>query len=59
MTDLEMKLIMNNIREWKAKDHAYFADEKGNKVLGFQYEDRIHMFSNLDVILSFEFEKEM
>ena len=51
-------LNLNNIREWDIKGNTYFSNADGEKVLGFSYEVRVHMFANIDVVLVFNYESE-
>jgi hypothetical protein len=51
-------LTLNNIREWDYREHTYFNNSDGEKVLGFAYEQRVHMFANIDVVLVFNYESE-
>ncbi len=53
--EISKALTLNNIREWSIRDNAYFS----NEAIGFAYEQRIHMFANIDVVLSFEYEAEL
>lgn len=55
--DLEKTLVMNSIREWDFNGSVYFMNDKGQRVLGFAYEDRKHLFANIDIVMSFSFEK--
>lgn len=51
-------LTLNNIREWDYRENTYFNNGDGDKVLGFAYEVRVHMFANIDVVLVFNYESE-
>jgi len=54
---IESALTLNNVRNWDLKENAYYADAKGNRVLGFDYEVRKKLFYNVDIVLSFKYEK--
>ena len=54
--DIYTQLAINNIRDFNLDDRAYFVNDDGDNVLGFNYEVREHMFGNIDVILTFKFE---
>lgn len=58
MDNLDKQLRMNSVRDFDFKN-AYLNKESGVPVLGFAYEIREHMFLNIDVVLSFEFEQEI
>lgn len=59
LDDIDKQLRINSVRDFDLKGNSYFENEKGAKVLGFKYEVREHMFANVDVVLSFEYEAEI
>jgi hypothetical protein len=58
MDNVDKQLRMNSVRDFDFKN-AYFSKSTGVPVIGFAYEVREHMFANIDVVLSFEFEQEI
>lgn len=57
ISSISKALTMNNVRDFDIRENSYFMTEEGEKVLGFKYEVRQHMFANIDVVLSFSYEK--
>lgn len=53
---LSKALTLNSIQEFNLQSNTYFNNDSGEKVLGFNYEIRVHMFSNIDVVLTFDHE---
>jgi hypothetical protein len=59
MVDIAKQLTINNIQNFDLRGSSYLTEEDGVKVLGFEYEVREHLFANIDVVLSFDYEVEL
>lgn len=59
LDEISKSLTLNNVRDWNINQNTYFNTDKGDSVLGFSYEVRVHMFANIDVVLSFDYEAEL
>ena len=54
MTDLNKRMMINNVRSVDAK--AFTIKKSGDDTLDVElaYEDRIHLFANVDAVLTFD-----
>lgn len=59
MSGIDKQLRINSIRDFNLNENAYINNEEGVMTLGVSYEVREHMFANIDVVLSFEYEVEV
>lgn len=56
VTTINKQLYVNGINDLDFKEAAYVDKSSGKTVVGFKYEVRKPMISNIDVVLSFEYE---
>lgn len=53
------RLTINNIRDFDFRKSAYVDAQEGVTYVGFEYEKRVHLFANIDAIMSFSYETEV
>ena len=52
-SDLEKQLIINNFREFNIRKDAEIYMQEGVLIMDFNYEVKVHMVHNIDVLLTF------
>lgn len=53
------RLLINGIRDFDFRESAFVDAQDGTTYVGFEYEKRVHLFLNIDAIMSFSYETEV
>jgi hypothetical protein len=54
MKVLENRMMINNVRDVDAKSFTFTKNDDGNFDVTLAYEQRIHLFFNIDAVLTFD-----